>query len=404
MTGGNSRAPTGGLEAELAQRSAAEGRIATSLVELEQHPGHALLSAGPLSGRTAQEWARASADLAGLWQDFDTYRLALGAARDAHARAGTAADPELHRLLREPSIEVGRSVVERRLTGAVERVETITLAELADRMETAFDRVHELFVTSHDLNETFLTAIGPLAERLRAARQLAADLEDTRVAELTTRVEELTARYTTDPLSLADASPDAALAALEARVDTLTADLGRTAAARDAWDDRLARVGEAIAEVEVARAAAEQVRQRAEELVVTPPLDPPPDRIAALRGVLTALVDGRLPSRRTWPARTRALTDLETEVDEAAAEVRTAHALADGLIERRTELRGRFEAYRAKAGRLGLSERPDLLALDADVRRMLWTRPADLAAATRALVSYQQLLVPGTGNRTGRPA
>jgi hypothetical protein len=404
MTGGSSRAPTGGLEAELAQRSAAEGRIATSLVELERHPGHALLSAGPLTGRTAQEWKRASADLAGLWQDFDTYRLVLTAARDALARPGTPDERELHRLLREPSIEVGRSVVERKLTGAVERVDTITLAELADRMESAFDRVHDLFVTSHDLNEGFLAAIGPLAERLRAARQLAAELEDTRVAELTARVEELTARYTTDPLFLADAPPDAALGELGARVDTLTADLGRTAAARDAWDDRLARAGDAIAEVEVARAAAEQVRQRAQELIVTAPLDPPPDRIAALRGVLTALVDGRLPSRRNWPARARALTDLETAVDSAAAELRSAHALADGLLERRTELRGRFEAYRAKAGRLGLSERPDLLALDAEVRRTLWTRPADLAAATRALHSYQQLLAPGTGDTTGRPA
>jgi hypothetical protein len=363
-----------------------------------------LLSGSRLTGRTAQEWARASADLAGLWQDFDIYRRVLGEARDVLARPGAVVDVELHRLLRAPSVEVGRSVVERKLTGAVERVDTITLGELSDRMEGAFDRVHDLFVTGHDLHETFLAAIGPLAERLRAARQLAADLEDTRVAELTTRVEELTARCTTDPLSLADAPPDAALAELGGRVDTLTAELAEAAAARDAWDDRLARVGDRIAEVEVARAAAEQVRLRAQELVVSGRLDAPPDRTAALRGVLTALIDGRLPSRRGWPARARAVSELETAVDAAAAEVRAAHALADGLLERRTELRGRFEAYRAKAGRLGLSERPDLLALDTDVRRLLWTRPADLAAATRALVSYRQLLASGTGDTTGRPA
>jgi hypothetical protein len=401
MTGGSGAAPIGGLEAELAQRSAAEGRMATSLVELERHPGHALLSTGRLTGLTQREWARASSDLAALWQDFDTYRQVLAAARQALTRGPD--DPELHRLLREPSIEVGRAVVERRLTGTVERVDTITLAELAERMEAAFDRVHDLFVTGHDLHETFLAAVGPLAERLRAARQLAADLEDTRVAELTTRVEELTARCTTDPLSLAGTPPDAAIAELGARVDALTADLAGTAAARNAWDDRLAGVGDAIAEVEAARAAAEQLRLRAQELVLTAPLDPPPDRTAALRGVHSALLDGRLPSRRTWPARARALADLEAQVAAAAAEVRRAHALADGLLERRTELRGRFEAYRAKAGRLGISERPDLLALDTDVRRLLWSRPADLAAATRALVSYQQLLATG-GSSTGRTA
>jgi hypothetical protein len=400
MTGGSGAAPIGGLEAELAQRSAAEGRMATSLVELERHPGHRLLSTGRLTGRTEREWVAASADLAALWQDFDTYRQVLAAARTALA---SAADPELHRLLREPSIEVGRAVVEKKLTGTVERVDTITLAGLADRMEAAFDRVHDLFVTSHHLHETFLAAVGPLAERLRAARQLAADIEDPRVAELTTRVEQLTARCTTDPLSLADAPPDAALAELGARVDALTADLARTAAARDAWDHHLARVGDAIAEVEAARTEAEQVRLRAQELVLTAPLDPPPDRTAALRGVHAALLDGRLPSRRSWQARAAALADLEAQVEAAAAEVRRAHALAEGLLERRTELRGRFEAYRAKAGRLGISERADLLALDAVVRRLLWTRPADLAAATRALVSYQQLLATGDSS-TGRTA
>ncbi len=399
---------TGGLEAELARRSAAESRIATSLVELEQHPGHALLSAGRLTGRTAQEWTQAGADLSGLWQDFGMYQRVLADARDVLARAVTADDdPELRRLLCEPSVEVGRAIVGRRLTGAVERVETITLAELADRMEAAFDRVHDLFVTCHDLHQSFLAAVGPLAERLRAARRLAAELEDTRVAEVTARVEELTARNETDPLSLADRAPGASLSELEARVDTLTSELSRAAAARDAWDDRLAGVADAIGEVEASRAAEEQVRLRAQELVVTAPLDPPPDRLPALRRELAALRDGRLPSRSGWDARAGALAALEAAVAAAAGEVRTAHSLADGLLERRTELRGRFEAYRAKAGRLGLAERPDLLALDADVRRLLWTRPADLAAATRSLVSYQQLLAGGTGaghGVTGRPA
>ena len=396
MTAGSGAAPSGGLEAELARRSAAEPRIATSLVELERHPGHALLSAGRLTGRTAREWAAASAVLAGLWQDFDTYRRTLAAARTALDGGDEA---ELRRLLREASIEVGRAVVDRTLTGVVERVDTITLAELAARMEAAFDRVHDLLVEADDRHGRFLAAIGPVAERLRAARRHAAEPADPRVAELTAEVEALTARGTGDPLSLADAPADAAIAALAGRVDALTAGLERTAAARDSRDERLARVGEALAELERARAEAERVRLRAEDLVVTAPLPPAPDRAAALRGVLAALTDGRLPTRRTWTARARALADLEAQVDAAAAEVRTAHQLADGLIERRTELRGRFEAYRAKANPLGVSERPDLLALDGDVRRLLWT---DLAAATRALASYQRLLAAGddTAGRT----
>jgi hypothetical protein len=398
MTGGGSDAPTGGLGAELARRTAAEVRMATSLVELEQHPGHALLSAGPLTGRTAQEWERAGADLAGLWQDFGSYQRVLADARDVLARAGPDT-AELHRLLREPSVEVGRSVVGHRLTGAVERIETITLAELADRMEAAFDRAHDLFVTCHDLHEAFLAALAPVAERLRTARQLAAELGDHQVAaDMTARVEELTGRYATDPLSFADQPPADVLAELGARVDGLADELARIVAVRGSWDDRVTAVADAIAEVEAARVSEEKVRLRAQELVVTAPLDPPPDRLPALRRELATL-----PDQKGWDVRVRALSELETAVHAAAGEVRAAHALADGLLERRTELRGRFEAYRAKAGRLGLAERPDLLALDADVRRLLWTRPAARAAATRALVSYQRLLTAGVGDGHGVP-
>jgi hypothetical protein len=42
-----------------------------------------------------------------------------------------------------------------------------------------------------------------------------------------------------------------------------------------------------------------------------------------------------------------------------------------------------------------------VLELDARVQRLLWTRPCDLAAATRALLAYQQQLA---GRADGKPA
>jgi hypothetical protein len=65
------------------------------------------------------------------------------------------------------------------------------------------------------------------------------------------------------------------------------------------------------------------------------------------------------------------------------------------LVERRGELRGRFDAYRAKAARLGVVERPDVLAAGDRVHDLLWTRPCDLAAATVAVVEYQRLVRDG---------
>ena len=131
---------------------------------------------------------------------------------------------------------------------------------------------------------------------------------------------------------------------------------------------------------------------RAHELVVTAPFDPPPDRLPALRSALETLNSGRMADQEGWDGRVRALADLEAAVDGAAGEVRAAHALAAGLLERRAELRGRFEAYRAKAARLGLAELPELWSPAREAERLLWSRPCDLAAATRALNAYRRTL------------
>ena len=89
------------------------------------------------------------------------------------------------------------------------------------------------------------------------------------------------------------------------------------------------------------------------------------------------------------------MQDLRVAVAEATAELRTAADAAVGLVERRSELRGRFDAYRAKAARLGVVERPDVLAAGDRVHDLLWTRPCDLAAATVAVVEYQRLVRDG---------
>ncbi|MDT7643052.1 MAG: hypothetical protein QOC75_52, partial [Pseudonocardiales bacterium] len=102
------------LDAELSDRSREETRIAASLVELERHPGHRLLTGGPLTGATAARWATAAPLLSGLWRDFALYRDALDTARrvrGSRPRPNETALAELHRLLALPSVEVSRTEV-----------------------------------------------------------------------------------------------------------------------------------------------------------------------------------------------------------------------------------------------------------------------------------------------------
>ena len=56
------------------------------------------------------------------------------------------------------------------------------------------------------------------------------------------------------------------------------------------------------------------------------------------------------------------------------------------------ELRGRLEAYRAKAARLGGSEDAELAAIYERARELLWTSPCDLREATVTLSGYQQAI------------
>ena len=67
--------------------------------------------------------------------------------------------------------------------------------------------------------------------------------------------------------------------------------------------------------------------------------------------------------------------------------------LAQGLLDRRSELTGRLTAYQAKAARLGLGEDPDLLASSRIAAGLLSRRPCDLRAVTRAITDYQQMIV-----------
>ncbi|MCU1653505.1 MAG: hypothetical protein JWQ60_4654 [Pseudonocardia sp.] len=402
------------LDAELSDRSREETRIAASLVELERHPGHRLLTGGPLTGATAARWATAAPLLSGLWRDFTLYRDALDTARrvrGSRPRPNETALAELHRLLALPSVEVSRTEVglsERGLTGAAERVEKITLGELSTRMHAAFAEVSELVTTCGRLREEALAELAPIAERVRATGRLAAELDvgHPSLATAATALADLERRAGADPLSLTDGpgSPGGRggpgglrglgglsglggeLPALAATLDDLTARLTAIASVRDGWADRLAGLDGELRRLDELRARERRERDRATELVAAS-LTAPPDRLPDLLSRRAGL-----ERAASWAARADALGELRTAVGAAAAELGAAVELATGLVERRAELRGRFEAYRARALRLGRIEEPGLLRLEEEIRRLLWTRPAELAGATRAIGAYQRLL------------
>jgi len=402
------------LDAELARRADAEGQMSTSLADLELHPGLLLMSTVSPTSRTGERWAQARGTLAGLWRDFETYRRVVATAQAVRARRPRPGEPELaelRHLLLDPSVEVSRTaftLAERGLFGPVHDVETITLGELAARMDVAFIGVSEFAETCHAIRQGYLIGLASLAERVRALRGLVGDLtvggteprdpDVAMVAALAARIAELERASTDDPLSLAGEPPVKALVALDVDITAAAGQLARLETLRAGWEDLLAELNTAIMEIGRLRDDVEQTRQRALELIDSQVPAMPPDRLPALLAGLAAL---REPAG--WLVRVEALAGLGSAADDAAAELHAVGALAAGMVDRRDELRGRFASYRAKATRLGHAERPELLALDQRIERLLWTKPCDLAAATRALAGFQRLVnESGAADTPGR--
>jgi len=394
------------FDAELTRREDAEKRMTASLLELDRHPGHQLLSGAAPTGTTGARWGAAQVALAGLWRDFAAYRDTVHAARDVRRRRLRPGDrelAELHRLLDEPTIEVARTAValtERGLTGAPERVETVDLQTLGDRMEQAFSEVIAVVTDVDAAHTAVLAALVPALERLAESRRLAAGLglgpgdpETAELVALTDRAAALEREGTTDPLAFAAGPPADALAAVEHETAAVAARLSGYAALRDRWDADRGDLKRAIDLLGRDRAVAERTRERAIELIAGPVPALPADELPEIVRALAAL-----GSTAGWAQRAAELAAVRRSLDAATRRLRAAHELAAGMLERRDELRGRFGAFRARATRLGRAELPAVLELDAEIERLLWSKPCDLAAATRALASYRQHLagpVPG---------
>ncbi|MET0234818.1 MAG: caspase family protein [Kibdelosporangium sp.] len=92
---------------------------------------------------------------------------------------------------------------------------------------------------------------------------------------------------------------------------------------------------------------------------------------------------GKLPSSAT-------LDDLSGAAGKALTSARDAREIAVGPIDRRDRLRGRLRGYQAMADRLRVAEDAEVSRRYTLARELLWTKPCDLSAATRAVNAYQR--------------
>jgi hypothetical protein len=366
------------IDRELESRTKEVAAAVATLMELDSHPGLEHVRRYPPTGVTAQRWAVTERALGELWEDVGRMTTILDSAKAMRGRRSKPDDDdrvELTRLLRERPLEVSREripLAQRVITGPGESVGYVGLGDMADDMRAAYPAVAEFLDGVEKINALVVARLGPLQKRLDAAG-----------ATGPKQIAELLAVSATDPLSLTTSDVEERVRIIAADVERRSTELAELAELQSNWAAAIAATVGQLDTLRDAVASAADARARVEQTVVAGPLPSHEDAEPGLRAQLDSITT---PD----PA---ALRDLRRRIEAARRVAREDEELAQGLLDRRTELKGRLTAYQAKAARLELGEDRDLLASSRIASGLLHRQPCDLRAVTRAVADYRQLLV-----------
>ncbi|MQY02974.1 coiled-coil domain-containing protein [Actinomadura macrotermitis] len=374
-------------------------RISATLLDLEDHQGYRLLSGASLTGETARLQTEVRTRTLALWDLFDRYSGTLGAAEELRARHNRPGQPvlaELTRLLTGPSVELPAKEVplEQRTLLAAPAETRLTLKDAVARMTALFEESARMVAGVDAVWSALLTALEEAEADRRAVAGLAAGLgeSDPGLARLGAELDAAGAVVRTDPLSLSHGGrPDTTrLVAARTALAGLRGRLEEAVRLRDGFAARCQEVQDLIGRVREAERRAYRARDEVLVKIAAPVLPDIPILARALDERLAGL--RQLPGRRSWQDLAALAADLERAAGDALARTEEAAALITGLLDRREELRGRLEAYRVKAARLGHAEDAELAELYDRARGLLWTSPCDLRKATMTLSGYQQAI------------
>ena len=365
------------IDRELDSRTREIDTMSANLVELDNHPGLTHVRRYPPTGITAQRWAVIEKSLAQLWEDLGRMTSMLDSARALRAQGSRLDDDEraeLTRWLRGRPLEASRERVpsgQRVINAPGEVIQYVGLADTADRMGARYPGVVEFLDSVDEIDTLIATGLAP-----------SQDLLDSAGAAGPPEIADLLLVSATDPLSLSKQDIEARLKVIGEAVRHRLAERAQLAALQANWPSAIAAAAAQLDELRTATQQAAHVRAQVEASLVAGPLPVYLDEEPALRTALQAI---------TAPD-PEALRAVQQRIDAALRLVRENEQLAQGLLDRRAELKGRLTAYQAKAARLGLGEDPDLLAAGQLAAGLLSRRPCDLRSVTRAVTDFQQTM------------
>ena len=386
------------LDELLRRYSEAERKIAATLVDLEAQPTYKLVTTGHLRGATREQLQDALNAVPELWRAFITLRDVLEEARTVRGQRRGLADDDRRRLetlLASPSIlvDVEQLPIEQRtLLGPTEKATRITPEQLLAQMDATFqavrdgvgavERVWRDIVPRIDTATNALTRLEQTATAHDAAAEPALDsLRDT-IRSTETELAE-------DPLGIdANLSErlDAAVAIAEERI-------GGLARGRASLEDDLSRAAALLTDLRRRRAASEAaVAEAAVKIADYRPVEVIAAGVVDGPGGLSAELDEIRSAGSAWREQRRRLDAWLARAESLAADCERGLATNRAPLERRSELRGLLDAYRAKAADLGVGEAEDVAALLRAAQRELHTAPTALDRAAQLVAQLARVL------------
>lgn len=384
-----------GIDRALAGLRTTVAAMSTNLVDLENDAGRIRLDQAPLTGATAEQWSQAQPALERLWQWYAQLNDVLdkvGRLRGTKSHLDADQVTQLDWLVNGPSIELstaGVPLAERGLFGPTETTTRCSPRQLLDRMREAFDQVVTIIRACDQKWQVTDDSLVPLEAQLAEADQLAAAIGETHRPELDrarAQLAQLRQAAMCDPLAPTPVST----AGLAATLATVTADLRRLCQLRDHLGARLADARQLLDELGTTMAAAVAARTEAETKIAGPATAAPPAVATDLEASLARIQE--TAGQGDWRGAGNQLALWSTRAGDALAQARQTLAANKAPLATRDELRGRLDAYRAKAYRLGLLEDPRVADLYARAKKALYTAPTDLSQAEQLVLQYQRAL------------
>jgi hypothetical protein len=381
----------------LAGLGAAHDRIAAAMYAIDSQPALELLRSGTLAGTTASRWRTLQPEVDLLWAHFTVLSAALEQAR-AIRGSRRPDDPQwtdLTKLLWDPTIGLDAAGLPADGSGSPP-VTWVRLGDLTQQLEKRCAGMAGLLSEVDAAWSAVANRLAPITEAVDAVGGLAAELGVAAIADpLRQRLAEVHDVDLSDPLAAAPAgrlgaTADARLRELGAAVTHARERLTEMARLRDGYPQRIAALRALADEVSAAERAVADAYARATEKIAEPGLPPVPAAGPVLHTRAAELE--RLGRDAKWSELADGLAVAEQSAYRARARAGELREVADGLLARRDELRGRLDAYRAKASAKGLGEHSELAARYDEAHTLLFTAPCDLRGATRAVLAYQQTL------------